>query len=292
MDNKIAVGIVLYNPNCNRLKQNIEAIIQQTDRMVIVDNGSSVNRHSSHELIGSYCNIHIVDNDKNMGIAYALNQIMEWGKINGYEWIVLLDQDTICPPNIIEEYSKLICSKQGNQNYGIICPVIYDINEKTYHGDKNINVTRSDEVITSGSCINIEVWYKLQGFDDRLFIDYVDTEFNERCLRAGYKIVRNTEVCIQHEVGKAKIINIGKWKIQCSNHNAFRRYYMVRNRLYFQRKYFGRMAFLKEAMRLLLGTFKIVLFEKEKWKKVVAYYKGFIDCFKLKENKENSYEYK
>ena len=155
MDNKIAVGIVLYNPNCNRLKQNIEAIIQQTDRMVIVDNGSSVNRHSSHELIGSYCNIHIVDNDKNMGIAYALNQIMEWGKINGYEWIVLLDQDTICPPNIIEEYSKLICSKQGNQNYGIICPVIYDINEKTYHGDKNINVTRSDEVITSGSCINI-----------------------------------------------------------------------------------------------------------------------------------------
>lgn len=37
---KISAGIVLYNPDINRLKQNIKAVIPQVDVLVLYDNGS------------------------------------------------------------------------------------------------------------------------------------------------------------------------------------------------------------------------------------------------------------
>ena len=41
MDNiKVLVGIITYNPNINRLIENVEAIIDQCNECVICDNGS------------------------------------------------------------------------------------------------------------------------------------------------------------------------------------------------------------------------------------------------------------
>ena len=73
MRNKIAAGIVLYNPDIDRLKKNLEAIAPQVEKVFLVDN------HSDHienikKLLEQFPVCELIENEKNAGIATALNQ--------------------------------------------------------------------------------------------------------------------------------------------------------------------------------------------------------------------------
>ena len=41
MQNRIAAGIVLYNPDIDRLKKNLEVIESQVEKVFLVDNHSN-----------------------------------------------------------------------------------------------------------------------------------------------------------------------------------------------------------------------------------------------------------
>ena len=71
-------GIVSYNPDIKRLKENIIAIQNQVPKVVIFDNGS-VNVQLIQEVILKFRNVELVKSKKNIGIAAALNRLMEWG---------------------------------------------------------------------------------------------------------------------------------------------------------------------------------------------------------------------
>lgn len=72
---KYIAGIVLYNPDLGRLKENIESICKQVDKVILIDNGSD-NIREIEDLIKEYLNCILLKNGENMGIAYALNQIL------------------------------------------------------------------------------------------------------------------------------------------------------------------------------------------------------------------------
>ena len=114
-------------------------------------------------------------------------------------------------------------------------------------------------------------------FNEKYFIDYVDTEFQERVIRKGYRIFRVERALLYHEVGHLEKHRFLFWNVLCSNHSAFRRYFQVRNRLAFKMKYYGKIAFLKEYMRLSLGDLKILIFENDKRAKLKASRKGYKD---------------
>ena len=71
-----AAGIVLYNPDINRLEENISAIAPQVSELILIDNGSK-NIDEIAELTAKYDNITYVRNDDNYGIAKALDQIID-----------------------------------------------------------------------------------------------------------------------------------------------------------------------------------------------------------------------
>lgn len=80
-------GIVLYNPNLERLSQNIVACATQVNEIICIDNGSR-NIAEVEELISRLQElkspqaapfIKIIKNDENLGIAKALNQILYYG---------------------------------------------------------------------------------------------------------------------------------------------------------------------------------------------------------------------
>ncbi|MBV4438483.1 glycosyltransferase family 2 protein [Clostridium tyrobutyricum] len=267
-------GIVLYNPDMNRLKDNIKSIINQVNYIICVDNNSK-NIDEITSVFKQNNRIILIKNNSNMGIAYALNQIVEWGYENNFKWVLLLDQDSIPPKNIIIEYSKYI----SMNNIGIISPVIKDINLS--NSNKPLSsytiINNCQNVITSGCLVNIQVCKLIGTFNEKLFIDFVDIEFNKRMLINGYKIIRVNNVKLIHEVG-----HIHKYGLFiCTNHNAFRRYYMVRNRLYFKYKYCGQVDFIISYIRLILGTCKILIFEQDKISKLKATIGGFKDYKKL-----------
>ena len=108
MDEKtrICAGIVLYNPDIERLSENIDSIISQVDKVILVDNGSS----NINEVKQNFCSdkISFIFNEKNKGIATALNQLAIEAGNSGYTWILTLDQDSVCQSGLIEKYKKYI----------------------------------------------------------------------------------------------------------------------------------------------------------------------------------------
>ena len=112
----VYAGIVLYNPEISLLKKNIEAIRNQVTKVVLVDNGSN-NYQDVQRLLNDYDNTYLISNGDNLGIAKALNQIMEMSKEDGAQWVLTLDQDSVCPDGMVQKYQVYT-----DDNIGMICP--------------------------------------------------------------------------------------------------------------------------------------------------------------------------
>lgn len=266
------VGIVLYNPEIERLKENIDSICKQVKQVILIDNASD-NIEEIKILCSVYKNTKIIENVKNTGIAFALNEIMNYGLKKGYKWVLTLDQDSICPNNIISEYSKYI----EIDDVAIISPTVIDRNRNK---SKNISSKLYEEInlcITSGALTNTEVWNKIGRFDEVMFIDGVDNEYCIRLLKNNYHILQILRVELLHEIGHIAIRKFFFWNVVVRNHNSFRKYYISKNVIYVAKKHF----YYRKIVIAYLRVFKIVivtlLYESDKIAKVKSIFKGMRD---------------
>ena len=276
--NKICAGIVTFNPDLARLNENIESIIGQVDRIVIVDNGSS-----NFEAIEKVClikQIDVIRNTENLGIAEALSQIMDWSLMHRYEWTLTLDQDSVSFPSLIELYEKHI----SLPFVGMLTCLIQDRNfdDKKEIGSGFIEV---NSCITSGSLMNMNAYQKTDGFDRRMFIDSVDFEMCIQLRKAGYKIYRINEIGLLHEVGHGKNVSLLGKRYIAYNHSPFRQYYMARNHIYLARKYPDEKKLLKEMLREMRSYLLILFYEDQKLQKIKARVKGVWDGFHMELSK-------
>ena len=270
----ISAGIVLFNPDINRLKENISAVIVQCAHVYLVDNGSN-NIDEVKKLLNQYnhSKVSVLCNMENQGIAKALNQLASEAQKGGFDWILTLDQDSVAPSNIIEEFEKYT----NNLNTGMLCPVICDRNKGVVVEAKD-NYKEIDECITSGSLLNIKAWRKIGGFDESMFIDGVDFDICYRLRKNGYKILCIQSVVLLHELGRIVYHRFIFWKVLVKNHSAFRKFYIARNTVYLARKEHTNIikAILQNVKLFLI----VVCYEDDKWKKSKKILQGTIDEFK------------
>lgn len=269
----ISAGIVLFNPDIKRLKENINAVIVQCTHIYMVDNGSD-NIEDILELLKKYpkSKISVICNRKNQGIAKALNQLTDQAKRDGVEWILTLDQDSVSPTNIIAEYEKYV----ENSGLGMLCPVIDDRNKNVVIEAKE-EYTEIDECITSGSLLNINAWYDVGGFDESMFIDGVDFDMCYRLKQGGYKILCVQSVVLLHELGHIEYHHFLFLKVLVKNHSSFRKYYIARNIVYVARKRRSVYLIVKGILQeiKLLGI--VLLYERDKRNKTISIIKGICD---------------
>ncbi|EOG34544.1 MULTISPECIES: glycosyltransferase family 2 protein [Enterococcus] len=278
---KIATGIITYNPEINRLKMNIESIIAQTNLTIIIDNNSK-NFEDIKKLADDY-QIVLIANKENLGIAKALNQLFEYSQENNYQRVFTLDQDSICPSDIIEKFSRFT-----EDNVGMICPITKyeNINNKEFHLRDDFHEV--DWCITSACLTKVKVWQQVGGFDESLFIDLVDYDFSIRVRQQGYKIIQDQNVAIKHELGNLEERALGQKKVLVGNHNPVRHYYYVRNTAYLRRKkILGLSDSIKRIVKLYCRT---ILFENQKVKKIKYMNKGVIEGVRMKiiEERDNN----
>ena len=274
----ISAGIVLFNPDIKRLKENIDAVIVQCAHVYLVDNGSG-NIDEVLELLEEYkkSKISVICNAKNHGIAKALNQLASAAQKDGYEWLLTLDQDSVSPCNIIEEFEKYITY----QDIGILCPVIYDRNkgEEIKAKEGSIEI---DECITSGSLLNIKAWNKIGGFDENLFIDGVDFDICYRLKKNGYKILCIQSVVLLHELGHIEYHRFLFWRVLVKNHSAFRKYYIARNIIYIAKKRKSVLLVVKGLLQEIKMLGIVILYEEDKLNKSRCICRGIYDGFRGK----------
>lgn len=271
---EFCAGIVTYNPEVERLKENIKSIACQVPWVIICDNGST-NVDDIEKLMHSQSNIILIKEIRNMGIAYALNRIFEYAlKLNDIKWVLTLDQDSICPDNLIEKYQHFCY-----EDVGIISPVFRDprVSYGSLVGGENM--VDVEYCITSGSLTNIQAWEKIKGFDEVMFIDYVDYDFCYRIRKIGYRILQINAVVLNHTIGNSQEINFFGKKIIITNHSNMRKYYMVRNYLYYRHK--NHIADLNQRKAMRNKIIKTLIFEKSRLESVNAFFHGWLDGYKM-----------
>lgn len=278
MNEKYCAGIVLYNPEIKRLEENISKISKQVKQLILIDNKSN-NIEEIKKVISKYNNIELIENKNNMGIAYALNQILDFSKSKKYTWFLTLDQDSVSDENLIYQYDNFINLTKDKRIACITCNII-DRNFKEKKMDKKIKYKYIKYCITSGALMNVEALTKINGYDDKMFIDKVDCDVCVNLIEKGYNIIQINYNGLLHEVGHAKEINIVFRKWILYNHNSKRRYFMCKNAVYLVKKYkknkYVKKIFLKE----LFHTIMVLIFEENRKQKLKAALNGFKDGFK------------
>jgi GT2 family glycosyltransferase len=231
---KVAVILVNYNGfldtvNCIDSLCNSETPLQ----IIVVDNAS---REDEAALINQkYSNIKTFRENQNFGFAGGNNIGIQWALDNGYEYIALLNNDTVIDNKL---FSNLLKWADSNT---VVVPYMYYYSEPAFlwYGGGFINrrtgnaehilKTQKDETpfecsFATGCCFlaHRDIWQSVGLLNDSYFMYNEDTEFSIRLLKAHKKIKVIPSAKLWHKVGKSSGGPL----------SPISSYYVTRNRLY------------------------------------------------------------
>jgi len=242
----ITAIIILYNQNQAVFEKLVDSLINQVDQIILVDNSD---QNSYQETMWVWLNeynnkkISYINLKGNYGIAYAQNKGIENARFLNSDFIILMDQDSIPPFNMVK---TLVSTYVSLETEGIQVATVGPsfIDEKTLEKSKIVNyklfhrtriepqhgeVLKADAIIASGSVIRLSIIDKIGLMRDELFIDAVDTEWCLRAKRLGYATSIDSSVSMKHNLGDS-YFKFLKYKVLL--HSDFRNYFIVRNNIY------------------------------------------------------------
>lgn len=278
---KVCAIVVSYNPDID-IAKNINALIQQVDEVVIVDNGSCMNSKKNLRFLSRQKNVRLICNNKNIGIASALNIGARYALEAGYHWVATFDQDSKITPGFVHSMLTSYKACDYKEKVALVSPIYYDkkTDIKTKRGlyDNNDSVLFSEieATITSGNLIKSNVFDFVGFFEDSFFIDYVDYEFCLRCRSKGFKIIESPQALLIHSVGFGAKHSFFRKTVVTTNHNHLRRYYNSRNRCVLYKRYIlsNPKWVIKDIDLYIKDIVKVLFFEEASLLKTYFIFKG------------------
>jgi rhamnosyltransferase len=170
-------------------------------------------------------------------------------------------------------------SCSGRERVPLIGPLLCYSAEQTDHerGRRAIpQYTFTRTAMSSGSLIRADIFAREGFYDESFFMDYVDYEFCLRLWKHGWKIIRANHAHLLHRLGLPQTHSLAGFKVTIKSHNAWRRYYIMRNRFVVFRRYaLSSPAWcLYDFSWIFLELTKIILFEKDKLAQLRATCRG------------------
>jgi rhamnopyranosyl-N-acetylglucosaminyl-diphospho-decaprenol beta-1,3/1,4-galactofuranosyltransferase len=303
---KIACVIVVYNngDNIGRLLETLFGQSKELEEIVVVDNASS---DATSEIVKQkFPQVTLVANACNTGVGGGYAQGLEYAYQKGYEWIWLLDGDSLPHTSALEELAKAFSAlKPVYPKIGILasCPVSPSTKER-YSGflwrGRFVALPKAlvgcqepfpvDSVISSGSLVSHRVIEDVGLPRADFFMDFVDHEYNLRVRRDGYEIMFVPASIIYHEIGASQVIRskiiraIARLatKGPLGVEAPWRQYYVVRNQVYTFwhefRNYKALFFFTLRVIRMIIGM--LLFNDKDKAKRIRYIMLGLKDGFK------------
>lgn len=268
----IIAGILLYNPDLRRLQQNVDAVKNCVENVLLVDNASR--NFLEIQEFASRNKITLCHNNVNEGLPKSFNTMIRFAKDEGFGNLLLLDQDSICDANLVDLYKKNISSK-----YVCLTPRIVhrlkDYEEQYGLKDKLDEEEIVNESINSGTLINLTILPQDLRFNEHLFVDCVDFDFFLQVKKRGLKALRVNSAKLYCDLGNLSTHYFIGRKCFANNYSSFRLEKQAKDRVLFILANFKEPIARKVLKLSLLGYLMIVLFEKQKISKLFAVSKGF-----------------
>ncbi|MGD0492925.1 MAG: glycosyltransferase family 2 protein [Steroidobacteraceae bacterium] len=292
----VCAVLVSFHPDPD-LPARVSRILAQVGALVIVDNGSNEAARRMLGELSADSRIALEANRENLGIARALNMGIRRARRLGYDWVLLLDQDSVLDACMVDDLIATHASFPEPARLAVLgagfrdalqedpsrrAPDVAAGDAARAHADSRAQPPweEVESVITSGSLLRVATLDLIGPFRDEFFIDYVDIEYCFRARAKGYRVIKTRKPLMSHAIGAASrhaILGIQKWT---SNHSADRRYYMARNDTVMLKEYgrfrFGSWAF-KSLGRRVRTCKRIALYEDRKLGKIAAVASGWWD---------------
>ncbi len=285
--------VVLFQPDPAFIS-NLHTLLAQLSPLLVVDNGSGAETCQTLEK-EAWANpsLQTQFNQSNLGVAAALNQGFQWALDQGFDHLVVFDQDSLPASDMTAQLLAAYRAQPAPERIAILAPQIRDavtgerityLKKRGAFSMQRVSCqtgTLEDIslVITSGSLNNLAAYRELGGFREDFFIDYVDTEY---CLRAqanGYRIAVACNAVLYHRLGDQQRKRIGSLTLRPTFHSPLRWYYINRNRMVMYASYtlkFPHWA-LYDFMVGAYAFLKMLLYEDQKLRKVLAVMMGIFD---------------
>lgn len=272
----VCAVVVAYFPD-EDFEVRLQTILPQVARLVIVDNTPDAISLSPDIIAAWGERLHCITNHTNRGVASALNQGLEYAFQQGYPWVLTLDQDTQCYPNMVTILGNVYeeCSPRPaviGSNY------LDPRNHKPKVPHQGKKCLEQKTVITSGSLVNAKIGLLIGGFREDYFIDQVDHEFCLRLRTQGCRVVISREPVMAHSVGRPGGVEVPFLGI-LPNHPPLRKYYIARNTVVTILAYWRQEPewCLRRFVRLILGLGHMAVLEENRLAKVRAFTAGIAD---------------
>lgn len=276
----ILTGVVTFNPEINRLRENLNTIIVQDTDILIFDNGSK--NFTDVANLASDMGCKVCYTKKNKGIAYGLRYIMDYAVKYHYDWVLSVDQDSILNKDLIKKYSEYTNNpKIGAMTCDIRDRNFREISKQAFEEGKH-PVRFVQKCITSGCFMRVSAYIATRGYDVDMFIDFVDFDICYALLRAGYQIIKIPFEGLLHEDGNGENVSfLGKNYIMYHK-SAWRRFYMMRNKIYLARKYPEIQSSFSTMIHCLYEIFLVFIYEEDKFAKLKNGLRGILKGFTIK----------
>jgi rhamnosyltransferase len=283
--------MVTYHPD-TQLFQRLAVLVRQIAALVIVDNHSDIDSQAMLQEFSQNPSIKLIVNSENRGVAAALNQGMSYVSEAGYAWVLLIDQDTIASPELVDHLINIHARYPCNERLAIVA-ANYQNPQANRSDDDLLNYSHQERrvVITSGSLLSVRIYSLVGEFREDFFIDLIDAEYCLRLRTRGYVVLISRRRLMTHSFGDSREALLFGRAIVYTNHSPLRRRYITRNRLSLIRRYWYDQPLYccRQFMVLCLDTLLIVAFETEKIAKVRAMIAGFADFLERRMGKLRSF---
>jgi GT2 family glycosyltransferase len=190
MNNRIAILILFFN----KVDQTIDCInsfLPSGEPIYVLNNGSDTGQlEKLKKTFISNPLVHILGGTENLGVSGGRNYLIQH---TTEEWLLSVDNDiTVSPANgwlqIFEEYIK------ANPDVKILCPHIYNVHEKEYALQLQVEINNREVSIQTGSfartncfpggasIIHRSVFKQYGLFDEEMFVGFEDYEYALRAM--------------------------------------------------------------------------------------------------------------
>ncbi|WP_146604334.1 glycosyltransferase family 2 protein [Rhodoplanes roseus] len=228
--------MVCHHPDPALLQSVLDAVAPQVARVLVVAN-------DGHAPPGPLpAGAEVVVPPRNLGLGAAYNLALRWAAEHDATHLLLLDQDSVPAPGMVAFLRAAFDGTPG-EKVAAAGPLWRD---RTSGRDGHFvqlgrigvrrcrpppgSVVPVDFLLSSGTLVGLAAAARIGDFDERLFIDHVDTEWCLRARAAGWTLRGVADARLAHALGCGPFPGpFGTLAPRIAHYPPERTYHLVRN---------------------------------------------------------------